>query len=279
MKKQIVTLSLMLAITLTACGNANDNTAAIPEGMALDIEELTTGIETVADEDSVIDVNNSDEEENGNLTREQALAAVKNYCYSVQPNIEKLDKSDKYDVYFEVESYSDDEIVVLFTANTGEEVRFYVDPVSGDANITAFIPGVSTQEEPSDEIIHLKKYLDGPVELTGSVSLDGMWATASMVPDENGDVQPEWYVEFEGYAINYGHMEGDKFVVDHSDDVQCQMSDSDGNLFVQAENADGIQYTYRVSEDDKDVLEYYETWNEDEYADTYSGSASLSRQK
>lgn len=279
MKKQIVTLSLMLAITLTACGNANDNTAAIPEGMALDIEELTTGIETVADEDSVIDVNNSDEEENGNLTREQALAAVKNYCYSVQPNIEKLDKSDKYDVYFEVESYSDDEIVVLFTANTGEEVRFYVDPVSGDANITAFIPGVSTQEEPSDEIIHLKKYLDGPVELTGSVSLDGMWATASMVPDENGDVQPEWYVEFEGYAINYGHMEEDKFVVDHSDDVQCQMSDSDGNLFVQAENADGIQYTYRVSEDDKDVLEYYETWNEDEYADTYSGSASLSRQK
>lgn len=279
MKKQIVTLSLMLAITLTACGNANDNTAAIPEGMALDIEELTTGIETVADEDSVIDVNNSDEEENGNLTREQALAAVKNYCYSVQPNIEKLDKSDKYDVYFEVESYSDDEIVVLFTANTGEEVRFYVDPVSGDANITAFIPGVSTQEEPSDEIIHLKKYLDGPVELTGSVSLDGMWATASMVPDENGDVQPEWYVEFEGYAINYGHMEGDKFVVDHSDDVQCQMSDSDGNLFVQAENADGIQYTYRVSGDDKDVLEYYETWNEDEYADTYSGSASLSRQK
>ncbi|MBP3754776.1 MAG: hypothetical protein J6I66_07955 [Lachnospiraceae bacterium] len=279
MKKQIVTLSLMLAITLTACGNANDNTAAIPEGMALDIEELTTGIETVADEDSVIDVNNSDEEENGNLTREQALAAVKNYCYSVQPNIEKLDKSDKYDVYFEVESYSDDEIVVLFTANTGEEVRFYVDPVSGDANITAFIPGVSTQEEPSDEIIHLKKYLDGPVELTGSVSLDGMWATASMVPDENGDVQPEWYVEFEGYAINYGHMEGDKFVVDHSDDVQCQMSDSDGNLFVQAENADGIQYTYRVSGDDKDVLEYYETWNEDEYADTYSGSTSLSRQK
>ena len=279
MKKQIVTLSLMLAITLTACGNANDNTAAIPEGMALDIEELTTGIETVADEDSVIDVNNSDEEENGNLTREQALAAVKNYCYSVQPNIEKLDKSDKYDVYFEVESYSDDEIVVLFTANTGEEVRFYVDPVSGDANITAFIPGVSTQEEPSDEIIHLKNYLDGPVELTGSVSLDGMWATASMVPYENGDVQPEWYVEFEGYAINYGHMEGDKFVVDHSDDVQCQMSDSDGNLFVQAENADGIQYTYRISEDDKDVLEYYETWNEDEYADTYSGSASLSRQK
>jgi len=279
MKKQIVTMSLMLAISLAGCGNANNNTANIPEGMALDVEELTTGIETVADEDPENDIETTDEDSTGNLTKEQALTAVKNYCYSIQPNIEKLDKSDKYTVNFEVESYSDDEIVVLYTAQTGEEVRFYVDPVSGDAEITAFIPGESTQEEPSDEIIHLRDYVDGKVELTGSVSLDGMWATASMVPDENGDVQPEWYVEFVGYAINYGHMDGDKFVVDHSDDVQLQMSDSAGNLFVQAETADGIQYTYKISDDDKDVLEYYETWNEDEYADTYSGSASLSRQK
>lgn len=279
MKKQIVTMSLMLAISLAGCGNANNNTANIPEGMALDVEELTTGIETVADEDPENDIETTDEDSTGNLTKEQALTAVKNYCYSIQPNIEKLDKSDKYTVNFEVESYSDDEIVVLYTAQTGEEVRFYVDPVSGDAEITAFIPGESTQEEPSDEIIHLRDYVDGKVELTGSVSLDGMWATASMVPDENGDVQPEWYVEFVGYAINYGHMDGDKFVVDHSDDVQLQMSDSSGNLFVQAETADGIQYTYKISDDDKDVLEYYETWNEDEYADTYSGSASLSRQK
>ncbi len=279
MKKQIVTMSLMLAISLAGCGNANNNTANIPEGMALDVEELTTGIETVADEDPENDIETTDEDSTGNLTKEQALTAVKNYCYSIQPNIEKLDKSDKYTVNFEVESYSDDEIVVLYTAQTGEEVRFYVDPVSGDAEITAFIPGESTQEEPSDEIIHLRDYVDGKVELTGSVSLDGMWATASMVPDEKGDVQPEWYVEFVGYAINYGHMDGDKFVVDHSDDVQLQMSDSAGNLFVQAETADGIQYTYKISDDDKDVLEYYETWNEDEYADTYSGSASLSRQK
>ena len=279
MKKQIVTMSLMLAISLAGCGNANNNTANIPEGMALDVEELTTGIETVADEDPENDIETTDEDSTGNLTKEQALTAVKNYCYSIQPNIEKLDKSDNYTVNFEVESYSDDEIVVLYTAQTGEEVRFYVDPVSGDAEITAFIPGESTQEEPSDEIIHLRDYVDGKVELTGSVSLDGMWATASMVPDENGDVQPEWYVEFVGYAINYGHMDGDKFVVDHSDDVQLQMSDSAGNLFVQAETADGIQYTYKISDDDKDVLEYYETWNEDEYADTYSGSASLSRQK
>lgn len=279
MKKQIVTMSLMLAISLAGCGNANNNTANIPEGMALDVEELTTGIETVADEDPENDIETTDEDSTGNLTKEQALTAVKNYCYSIQPNIEKLDKSDKYTVNFEVESYSDDEIVVLYTAQTGEEVRFYVDPVSGDAEITAFIPGESTQEEPSDEIIHLRDYVDGKVELTGSVSLDGMWATASMVPDENGDVQPEWYVEFVGYAINYGHMDGDEFVVDHSDDVQLQMSDSAGNLFVQAETADGIQYTYKISDDDKDVLEYYETWNEDEYADTYSGSASLSRQK
>ncbi len=33
----------------------------------------------------------------------------------------------------------------------------------------------------------------------------------------------------------------------------------------------------QTSESDENVLEYYETWNEEEFPDTYSGGASLSR--
>jgi hypothetical protein len=277
MKKQIVTLSLMLAIGLAGCGNATNNTADIPEGMALDVEELTVDTEPVAEDDSLIDETVSDGENTGNLTEEQALTAVKNYCYSIDPSIEKMDQSGKNEVSFDIESSSDEEIVVLFKANTGEEARFYVDPVSGDATITSFIPGEDTQEETIDEIAHLRDYLNGKVEVAGSVSLEGMWVTASMVPDADGEVAPEWHVEFAGDVINYGHLKDEEFAVDHSDEVECQTADSEGNVMVQAVTADGIQYTYKISASDKDVLEYYESWNEDDFDSTYSASGSLTR--
>ena len=277
MKKQIVTLSLMLAIGLAGCGNATNNTAEIPEGMALDVEELTIDTESVAEDDSVIEAAVSDAENNGILTDEQAITAVKNYCFSIEPGLESKEQSEKYDLSWEIVSSSEEEIVVLFKGNTGEEARFHIDPVSGDTTITAVIPGDTPQEETSDEIIHLRDYLNGKVESAGSVSLEGMWMTASMVPDADGEVAPEWYVEFAGEVINYGHMVDDEFVVDHSDEVECQAADSEGNVMVQAETADGIQYTYMISSSDKDVLEYYESWNEDEFDSTYSGSGSLTR--
>ncbi len=50
-----------------------------------------------------------------------------------------------------------------------------------------------------------------------------------------------------------------------------------GKYNIQAETIGGSRYTYRTNKDDNDILEYYETWNEEEFPKKYRGGASLTR--
>lgn len=107
-------------------------------------------------------------------------------------------------------------------------------------------------------------------------SLTGMWQTASMSYEQDGSMFPEYYVQFTDEAINYGHMVDGAFDMDHSDPVDSCEKTSSGYR-IQATGVTGVKYTYQTAESDANVLEYYETWDESEFADTYSGGASLSR--
>lgn len=110
-----------------------------------------------------------------------------------------------------------------------------------------------------------------------SAFLDGTWETVSNGYEYDGEVQPEYYVQFTEDKVNYGHMKDGAFELEYSDDISDFSSVSGGAYKIQAETADGAQYTYQSSESDTDTLEYYGTWDENEYGDTYSGSASLVR--
>ena len=92
-------------------------------------------------------------------------------------------------------------------------------------------------------------------------------------------MQPEYYVQFTDSEINYGHMKDGEFVLDHSDKISHLNEVSEGVYKVQAESGKGVKYTYKTSESDKDTLEYYETWDEADFSNTYSAGASLSRTK
>ena len=105
--------------------------------------------------------------------------------------------------------------------------------------------------------------------------LDGRWQTASMSYEDDGSMQPEYYVEFTDSEIKYGHLKDEEFVVDHVDTIESLSFGE--KCIIQAKSSNGVKYTYQTSESDENVLEYYETWNEDEFSDTYSGGASLSR--
>lgn len=107
--------------------------------------------------------------------------------------------------------------------------------------------------------------------------IDGTWQTASIVSEEDGSAYPEYHVQFTDTAIQYGHLKDGEFVPDHSDQIVVYEEISERCFKVKAESSNGVQYTYQTSEGDKDVLEYYETWDEAEFADKYSGGASLSR--
>ena len=109
-------------------------------------------------------------------------------------------------------------------------------------------------------------------------ALSGIWQTASIGYEVDGEMQPEYYVQFTGLVINYGHMQNGEFVVDHFDKISL-IENTDGGCKIQAQSENGVQYTYQTSEGDPEILEYYETWNEEEFSDKYSAGASLSKWK
>jgi hypothetical protein len=92
------------------------------------------------------------------LSDEQALTAVKNYCYLSNPDLRELEQAGTYPIYWEVESSGEQQIVVLFRSYTGAQIRCYIDPVSGEAYVTEFVPGVSTGEERTDESLNIWTY-------------------------------------------------------------------------------------------------------------------------
>ena len=111
------------------------------------------------------------------------------------------------------------------------------------------------------------------------ILIPGTWQTASIGYVDGDDMQPEYYVQFTATEVNYGHMKDGAFAVDHSDKIsEIEKTDS-GEYKVKAESANGVQYTYQTSEDDSEVLEYFESWNEDDFSEMYRGGASLSRNK
>ena len=94
------------------------------------------------------------------LSEEEALSAVKKYCYSSNPDLEEIVDNGEYPVYWEISSSDEREIVVLFRSYTGAIVRYYIDRASGETYATEFVPGISSGEERTDESINVRDYLD-----------------------------------------------------------------------------------------------------------------------
>ena len=120
------------------------------------------------------------------------------------------------------------------------------------------------------------------IDRTGNLTdtahlITGTWQTASMAYEADGTMYPEYYVRFTDSEILYGHMKNGDFIPDHSDKIIHLEMIASGGFKVQAEAANGVQYTYQTSASDREILEYYETWNEDDFPEMYRGGASLSR--
>ena len=108
-------------------------------------------------------------------------------------------------------------------------------------------------------------------------SIPGTWQTASMGYADDGMMQPEYYVQFSDSDILYGHLKNDQFVLDHADKIRSLEETPAGGYRVQAQASNGVRYTFQTCESDDTILEYYETWREEEFAEMYRGGASLNR--
>ncbi len=108
-------------------------------------------------------------------------------------------------------------------------------------------------------------------------SIPGTWQTASMGYAADGMMQPEYYVQFSDSDILYGHLKNGQFLLDHADKILSLEETPSGGYRVQAQASNGVRYTFQTCESDDTILEYYETWREEEFAEMYRGGASLNR--
>ena len=280
MKKHLlICMSLLMVIGITACGKENNaDNNEISEVTFESLNELGDDANDEyqdslpAEEDDGLDAPDV-------VTDEQALDAVKNFISSSQPEA-VIDLSEgEYTEYFTVESSTPEEIVVLYRSYTASQTRFYVERATGDTRVTELVPGIIDEETETGETFNIKYFMgDGDVGVAAysdDFLINYTWKTSSMVADKYGNVVPEYDVRFSEKTIDYGHMDGDTFLPDHSDTITLLEQYSEHSFKIQAVSANGTEYTYQTSASDENILEYYETWDEAEYPDTYSGGASL----
>ncbi len=115
-----------------------------------DIDDVDDDVDNDIDDDDADDLN---------LTDDQALAGIKNYCLQQDPSLADMVDSDDYTIEWSVESSDDDEIVVLYRSYTAAEIRYYVDREDGDVDITEYVPAVMSEPEESAEEFNIKGYL------------------------------------------------------------------------------------------------------------------------
>ena len=147
MKKKICIL-LMLCTVLAGCTEKTD------EAVKTEINKEPAVQTEVIDETPTADT------ENDLISDDQAITAIKNYCHINNPDLENIEKEGEYPVYWEVQSSDENEIVVLFRSYTGAQIRYYIDPVSGDTYVTEFVPGITSEEEKTDEELNVKEYME-----------------------------------------------------------------------------------------------------------------------
>ena len=92
------------------------------------------------------------------VTEDQAVAAIKNYCYINFPEVKEKEGSDDYTVYWDVSTNEDNEIVVLFRSYTGAEMRYYINPATGETYVTELVPGIIDEEQRTEESFNVKDY-------------------------------------------------------------------------------------------------------------------------
>lgn len=93
------------------------------------------------------------------LTDEQALAAIRQYCLNSNPDLESIVNAGEYPVYWEISSSDAKEIAVLFRSYTGALVSYHVDRATGETFVTEAVPGVTNGEQQTDERLNAWEYL------------------------------------------------------------------------------------------------------------------------
>jgi hypothetical protein len=226
MKKKFILIACGLIIALTGCGSETETASGVekePVTAAENVQEAAKEETASAEQadNSVADV----------ITQDQALEAVKNYCIANNPDLESMLGSEDYTVYFDVSTSDAGEIVVLFRSYTGAEIRYYVDPNTGDVYATELVPGIIDEEQRNDESFNIRDYLGGSSDSSSASESESNTAVARKDGDRfEGTVWLEGTEE----TVKYEHAVNDAggFEIDYDYESMTRQSSADKESFV-----------------------------------------------
>ncbi len=165
MKKIIVLLVCCLVVGLMGCGSdvQGGNEADVNENEVIEFDADAEADAAQENEEADADNEEADDADEDAatdlITEEQALAAIKNYWFSEDPELEDMMNSGDYTIFFEVTTNDEGQIVVLYRSYTAAETRYYIDPETGRANITELVPGIMDEETASNELFNVRDYM------------------------------------------------------------------------------------------------------------------------
>ncbi len=149
----IAAMALILATSMTACANKEAKNSE-DSGSAIEIPSVES-----ASTEASSEMTTEAADDTGKITNDQALEAIRNYCIQSNPDLEEMVNSDEYTIYWDIESSDENRIVVLYRSYTAALIRYYIDPTTGETYVTEFVPGITEEEERTDESFNLKDYI------------------------------------------------------------------------------------------------------------------------
>ncbi|MCR5600170.1 MAG: hypothetical protein K6G33_05450 [Ruminococcus sp.] len=187
MQKKILTLVLCLMCAgLSSCGTENKDTDVLPKS----ITTTTTATEQTSKSTETTQAENTEaaattqaettlpeqteapqpvqteaatteptETKAAAISETQALEAIKSYCINSNPSLKNIVDSGENSVYWTVSTNDANEIVVLYRSYTAAQLRYYIDPVSGDTYVTELVPGIIDEEQRTGETFNIKNYI------------------------------------------------------------------------------------------------------------------------
>ncbi|MDC7278525.1 hypothetical protein NXH64_03310 [Butyrivibrio fibrisolvens] len=161
-KLLVVMMSFGLMVSMAACGSSKDEDiiGGADEPTSIKLESTVFDKEDKEEETETSEVETEEAEtESEVISEDQALEAVRAYCIEAIPDLKDMEGSEDFTTYWQVESSSEEQIVVLFRSYTGAQVRYYINPASGETYVTEFVQGITEEEEETGETFNIKDYI------------------------------------------------------------------------------------------------------------------------
>lgn len=174
---------LVAAMLLSACGEEQQDVSAPvvePIEAVTDTQQEANGQQPaqqgMPDQPAAQTEDASDN--TGVITEEQAYNAVINYNKAIGSGIDEELNSDGITEYWDVYTNEEGKIVVLYRSYTAAQIRYYIDPVSGEAYVTELVPGIIDEEQKNGETFNARDYLTAPQQSAGAKPASNADSTA-----------------------------------------------------------------------------------------------------